>query len=133
MTFKIVCGLGRAEYAVKAINAAMEKMHTPEYVDRWLTWFDKQPDDSVVGDQCANCTPGVVCPDDCPQPEYYLGDLEEVAHAMVTRTESALSLLVQQMARPGSVATLAPEVKALFDGIRAEISLPGYVEGLITE
>lgn len=133
MTFKTVHGLGRAEYAIKAVNAALEKCVAPIHVEKWLEWFDAQPGDVTENSQCDHCNVTTVCPDDCPQPEYYLGDLEEVAHAMVTRTESALSELVRQMARPGSVATLDPAVKALFDGIRSEISLPGYVEELLPE
>lgn len=157
MTFKTVHGLGRAECAIKAVNAALDKCVSPVRVDAWLKWFDEQPGDvqqcgicaecvqqvdggsgfdncqQAHASQCDHCNVTTVCPDDCPQPEYYLGDLEEVAHAMVTRTESALSELVRQMARPGSVATLDPAVKALFDGIRSEISLPGYVEDLLPE
>ncbi|MGK3630401.1 hypothetical protein ACSLOU_00640 [Enterobacter cloacae] len=150
MTFKTVHGLGRSDYAKKAFETAMSNFANPSFVDAWLEWFDKQPGDGMAGrdespcltmaGQCERCPSPAVCPPECPendpdmpQPEYYLGDLEEVAHAMVTRTESALSELVRQMARPGSVATLDPAVKALFDGIRSEISLPGYVEELLPE
>lgn len=143
MTFKTVHGLGRSDYAIKAINAALDNCQSPQHVDAWLKWFDQQPGDhsslneAILDDierrsQCDRCQVTTVCPDDCPQPEYYLGDLEEVAHAMVTRVESAVIELIRTVTRDPA-AGLQPEVAALFEGVRAEITLPGYVEGLLPE
>lgn len=129
MNFKTVHGLGRADYAKKALDAAMSNLHNPEYVDAWIAWFDKQPDDTQRN-QCEQCTPGVVCPDDCPQPEFYLGDLEEVAHAVITRAESVIAKMFSDVA-PGSKA--AAYAAILFDDIRGELTQPGYVEELLPQ
>lgn len=144
MNFKKVNGLGRAEYAVKAMNAAMDNLHNPDYVDAWLTWFDKQPSDSPCGhcgicEECApqinggsgcrNCAEGhaLVCADDCPQPEFYAGDLEEIAHAVITRIADAFT----EFNRVTAMLPRPVDVQSIIDGIRAEIALPGYVEGLL--
>lgn len=128
MNFKKVNGLGRAEYAIRAMNAAMDNLHNPIYVDTWLTWFDKQPSDNAGG-QCSNCAEGsgVVCADDCPQPEFYVGDLEEIAHAVITRIADAFT----EFNRVSAMLPRPVDVQSIIDGIRAEIALPGYVEGLL--
>lgn len=155
MNFKTVHGLGRADYAKKALDAAMSNLHNPEYVDAWIAWFDKQPADAasnftpeqlkayteselqaanpVMMDQCAHCTPGVVCPDDCPQPEFYQCDLEEVAHAVVSRVEAELTAVIRRF-YPGAtgVTTEGPLMEVL-SAIRADLSAPGYVEGLLPQ
>ena len=130
MNFKTVHGLGRDDYAKKALDAAMSNLHNPEYVDSWIAWFDKQSDDTQRN-QCEQCAPGVVCPDDCPQPEFYLGDLEEVAHMTVTRIESALVEYLRVKAPAYTATGLPAELKVMFDMIRTELSEPGYVEGLL--
>lgn len=146
MTFKTVHGLGRAEYANKAINAALEKCVSPVHVDAWLKWFDAQPGDCIVDPDeccnrdesgCLNCqhSAGVVCPDDCPQPEYYTGDLEEVAHA-ASRVAIELAIGVVREAHPMHLSTVGGIVKILegtLDQVQAEIARPGYVEGLLPE
>lgn len=143
MNFKTVHGLGRTEYAIKAINAALDSCNSPHHVDAWLKWFDAQPGDhsdldaAILSDierrsQCDNCNVTTVCPEDCPQPEFYASDLEEVAHAMVTHLESAMKKLVREYTS-GMRRTITPEVAEVFEKARAEISLPGYVEGLLPE
>lgn len=167
MTFKTVHGLGRSDYAIKAINAALDNCQSPHHVDAWLKWFDQQPADNLDGftaevsrqcgicaqcvpqvgggsgfdncqqahaasTQCDNCQVTTVCPDDCPQPEFHTGDLEEVAHAMVSRVESAIVELIRTVTGDAE-ARMQPELAALIEGIRAEIALPGYVEGLLPE
>ena len=138
MNFKTVHGLGRSDYAIKAINAALDNCQPPHHVDAWLKWFDQQPADNLdgftaeVSRQCDHCPVTTVCPDDCPQPEFHTGDLEEVEHAMVTRVESAVIELIRTVNRDPD-ARLTPEVAALFEGVRAEIAIPGYVEGLLPE
>ncbi|MFU1851394.1 hypothetical protein [Citrobacter portucalensis] len=155
MSFKTVHGLGRAEYAQKALGAAMSNLHSPEYVDAWVKWFDAQPADvasnftpeqlkaytekelreanPVMLDQCAHCIPGVVCPDDCPQPEFYPCDLEEVAHAVVSRVEVAVMEAYQKCypERRG-LAVGGPLLEAL-RMVSDELSEPGYVEGLLPQ
>lgn len=155
MNFKTVHGLGRADYAKKALDAAMSNLHNPEYVDAWIAWFDKQPADvasnftpeqlkaytakelleanPVMMDQCAHCTPGVVCPDDCPQPEFYLWDLEEVAHAVVSRVEAELVAFLRSNAPLMTCPPLPPELQNMLNLIRGELSEPGYVEGLLPQ
>lgn len=155
MNFKTVHDLGRADYAKKALDAAMSNLHNPEYVDAWIAWFDKQPSDAdchftkeqlstyteselraanpVMMDQCAHCTPGVVCPDDCPQPEFYLGDLEEVAHAVVSRVEAELVIFLRSIAPLMTYPPLPLELQNMLNLIRGELSEPGYVEGLLPQ
>ncbi|MBF0035596.1 hypothetical protein HAX39_23795 [Citrobacter freundii] len=155
MKFKTVHGLGRADYAKKALDAAMSNLHNPEYVDSWIAWFDKQPADvasnftpeqlkaytaselqaanPVMMDQCAHCTPGVVCPDDCPQPEFYPCDLEEVAHAVVSRVEAELVIFLRSTAPLMTCPPLPLELQNMLNLIRGELSEPGYVEGLLPQ
>ncbi|MBJ8869873.1 hypothetical protein I5421_05940 [Citrobacter braakii] len=156
MNFKTVHGMGRADYAKKALDAAMSNLNNPEYVDAWIAWFDKQPADvasnftpeqlkaytaselqaanPVMMDQCAHCTPGVVCPDDCPQPEFYPCDLEEVAHAVVTRVESAIDAALERFRANSAIHEAKPKwLEIMFEEIRAEIAIPGYVEGLLPQ
>lgn len=143
MNFKTVYGLGRAEYAAKAVNAALGNCQSPHHVDAWLKWFDAQPADAsdlnkaIPGDidrrsQCDCCQVTTVCPDDCPQPEFYVGDLEEVAHAMVTRVGDAIAEYVRVSSDGGNVG-MPKWFISMMDGIHAEIAAPGYVEGLIPE
>lgn len=154
MKFKTVHGLGRADYAKKALDAAMSNLHNPEYVDAWIAWFDKQPADAgsnftqeqlakysqdelraanpVMLDQCSQCAPGVVCPDDCPQPEFYPCDLEEVAHAVVSRVEAELVALINTR-QPLVCPPLPSELQNMLNLIRGELSEPGYVEGLLPQ
>ena len=155
MNFKTVHGLGRADYAKKALDAAMSNLHNPEYVDAWIAWFDKQPADvdchftkeqlntyteselraanPVMMDQCAHCIPGVVCPDDCPQPEFYLGDLEGVAHAVVSLIDGELLAAMRKQMPDLHYSPLPEWVRELMDRIRGELSEPGYVEGLLPQ
>ncbi|WP_193147887.1 hypothetical protein [Citrobacter freundii] len=132
MKFKKVHGLGRADYAKKALDAAMSNLHNPEYVDAWIAWFDKQPDDTQRS-QCEQCAPCVVCPDDCPQPEFYMEDLEEVAHAVVSRVESELFALANRL-NPGRTDLIMDDpVMRVLNAVRGELSEPGYVEGLLPQ
>lgn len=155
MKFKTVHGLGRADYAKKALEAALANLHSPKFVDAWLEWFDKQPADTdchftkeqlstytaselqaanpVMLDQCAHCTPGVVCPDDCPQPEFYPCDLEEVAHAVVSRVEAELVIFLRSNAPLMTCPPLPLELQNMLNLIRGELSEPGYVEGLLPQ
>lgn len=146
MNFKTVHGLGRADYAKKALDAAMSNLHNPEYVDAWVKWFDAQEPDCVVqpGGECCNrdasgcfnCqhSAGVVCPDDCPQPEFYPCDLEEVAHAVVTRVESAIDAKLERFRASSAIHEAKPKwLEIMFEEIRAEIAIPGYVEGLLPQ
>lgn len=74
-----------------------------------------------------------ILPSDCPQPEYYLGDLEEVAHA-ASRAAIELAIGVVRAAHPIYLSTVGDIVKILggaLDQIQAEISRPGYVEELL--
>lgn len=132
MTFKTVHGLGRAEYALKAVEKAMESGMNPSFVEVWVKWFDGAEGDAL--NQCDHCEHGmgVVCPDDCPQPEFYVGDLEEVAQAMVKRVEDAINEYSRQV-YPDSAVAMPSWAVALFDGIRAEIATPGYVEALLPQ
>jgi hypothetical protein len=132
MNFKKVHGLGRADYAKKALDAAMSNLHNPEYVDAWIAWFDKQPDDTQRN-QCEQCAPGVVCPDDCPQPEFYQCDLEEVAHAVVSRVEAELVIFLRSNAPLMTCPPLPLELQSMLNLIRGELSEPGYVEGLLPQ
>lgn len=143
MNFKTVHGLGRSDYAIKAINAALDNCQSPHHVDAWLKWFDQQPGDNsgldaaILSDiesrsQCDNCQVTTACPDDCPQPEFYTGDLEEVAHAMVKRVEDAICEFVRVATACGDEGVPA-WFTSMMDGIRAEIATPGYVEGLLPE
>jgi len=148
MNFKTVHGLGREEYAIKALNTAMDKGLPPYHVDAWLKWFDAQPEDNhaALGEftsaardflggvkQCHQCEHGVACPDDCPQPEFYVGDLEEVAHAMVKRIDDAMYEAARRLTPNGASDAMPYWYTALMDGIRAEIATPGYVEALLPE
>lgn len=140
MNFKTVHGLGREEYAIKAVNTAMEKGMPPYHVDQWLKWFDAQPEDNPAAlggftkdQQCKHCGDRVACADDCPQPEFYVGDLEEVAQAMVKRVEDALQGVVEAMSADDKPYCFPAWMVALFDGVRAEIATPGYVEALLPE
>lgn len=138
MNFKTVHGLGRSDYAIKAINAALDNCQSPHHVDAWLKWFDQQPADNLdgftaeVSRQCDHCPVTTVCPDDCPQPEFYTSDLEEVAHAMVKRVEDAICEFVRVASACGDGA-MPKWFTSMMDGIRAEIATPGYVEGLLPE
>lgn len=145
MNFKTVHGLGRADYAKKALDAVMSNLHNPEYVDAWVKWFDAQEPDCVVqpGGECCNrdasgcfnCqySAGVVCPDDCPHPEFYPSDLEEVAHAVVSRIEAELTAVIRRFYPGATGVTTEGPLMELLSAVRADLSEPGYVEGLLPQ
>jgi hypothetical protein len=129
----------------------MGKALNPSFTESWLEWFDKQPDDNapkvstacIVASSdatecanfdksgCRNCenSAAVICPPECPPPEaeYYLGDLEEIAHAVLARTADAFKEYVRATGRAAD-SRIASQI---FDGIAAEVGKPGYVEGLL--
>lgn len=47
MNFKTVNGLGKAEYVKKAVNTALDKGMSPDYVTEWGKWFDRQSGDPL--------------------------------------------------------------------------------------
>ncbi|MBF4179685.1 hypothetical protein [Lelliottia nimipressuralis] len=147
MTFKTVHGLGRSEYARKAIKFALDSGQSPHHVDAWLKWFDIQEPDCIVqpggeccnrdSSGCSNCQHGlgVVCPDDCPQPEFYLGDLEEVAHA-ASKLAIEIAAGAIKAAHPMYISCVRDITRLLegaLDEVNASFATPGYVEGLIPE
>ena len=88
---------------------------------------------------CANCEyhASIACPDDCPQPEFYIADLEEVAAMQTSRIEAALIQLVglnSPMADGNGSNRAAPGwLVTLFAELHQELKTPGYVVGLIPE
>lgn len=140
MNFKTVCGLGRNDYAKKALFTAMDKGLDADCLAGWLRWFDNAKADELPKAEavpdCDQCREGALggCHTciylesrDEPKPEYYLGDLEEVSHATIKRVEDAM----REYGRIAHNAEMPAWVGELFDGIRAEVGEPGYVEGLL--
>jgi|GEM_PF-5164764 len=111
MTFKTVNGLGRSHYAKRAFDVAMDKALNPSFVDAWVKWFDNAPADA-------------------PTPEYFAGDLEEVAHATLHLAEIAVRDKYRIMAR-NPTAELPADAKEIFAGIAQHMAVPGFVEGLL--
>lgn len=109
MTFKQVAGLTGRRYAEKAIDVAISNGYGPEYVDRWIKWLDT--------------TPAV----ETPKAEYFIGDLEEVAHAVLSEVETAMLHLAQAMYD----SQIPPEIKGVLSGLAQRMATPGYVEGLL--
>jgi len=153
MTFKTVHGLGRNEYAIRAFNVAMDKALNPSFVDAWVEWFNAAPADKEscpgvecerncgdcvpfgVKSQCDHCQVTTICPDDCPQPEFYLGDLEEVAHA-ASKLAIEIAVGAIKAAHPMHISCVRDITRLLggvLDEVNASFAAPGYVEGLIPE
>lgn len=111
MIFKTVNGLGRSYCAKRAFDVAMDKALDPSFVDAWVKWFD-------------NATA------DTPTPEYFAGDLEEVAHATLQLAEIAVR--DRYRLRVGNLtAELPADAKEIFAGIAQQMATPGFVEGLL--
>lgn len=66
------------------------------------------------------------------EPEFYQCDLEEVAHAVVSRVEAELVEYLRARI-PLYCPPLPSELQGLLNSIRVELSEPGYVEGLLPQ
>ncbi|MGB7801029.1 hypothetical protein [Buttiauxella sp.] len=110
---------------------------SPQVIDEYMTAIRKEretitaapapaPAPAAEVSKCAAaCAGAVVCKPECPEPEYYKGDLEEVAHAVLTRVTDAMHEYQRVTGHKMIVAT------HLMDGIRSELKTPGYVEALL--
>lgn len=145
MNFKTVHGLGRQEFARKALDVALNSGLPPHHIDSWLKWFDGQPSDDVPApaapescagikcdDNCVDCLPfGVPPPSDDPEPEYHAADLEEVAHKTINLIHG---LAVEVMRKMYPNATdIGGDLKEVLDTARARVSAPGVVLGYVEE
>lgn len=106
---------------------------SPQVIDEYMTAIRKEretitaaPAPAAEVSKCAAaCTGAVVCKPECPEPEYYKRDLEEVVHAVLTRVTDAMHEYQRVTGHKMIVAT------HLMDGIRSELKTPGYVEALL--
>ncbi|GDX06326.1 hypothetical protein [Buttiauxella sp. A111] len=157
MEEKTVRGITRNRLMGRCFDVSMDKALPPGFVDAWVKWFDEMPDDKAapqvtevkrpfeagdldaVASGCGHCPNAAqtVCADDCPPPEYYAADLEEVAAMQTSRIEAALIQLVgvnNPMADSNGNHRAAPAwLSSLFVELQNEIKTPGYVAGLIPE